>query len=520
MIKFFRRRLHRPDRGAVLVVAVPALVMAIAAAALGVDIGRIALDRRNDQKVADLAALDAARAIGFILNTTNQAGYQSAAQTAAVASAARNNFVSGTGGRTITATIGSIDSNNVFQSTGSSAVRVVASSYLAYAFRPGGRTVSATGVAFVGNPIAAFSVGSQLVSLNTNRAYLDPLLKGMLGASAALTAVSYDGLATGNVALSALQTALLANNIQVGTVDQLLNTNIKVTDLLSATATALGASTATTEINDLLAANLSSTAVVKLADLLDVATPSDSAVLASKINVFQMVNGAAQLANGQNFASLGTGISLGSLATMDASVKVVSPAQTGIGPVGTTAANSQAVIRLGLDLKVGLLGSLVHVQLDYTTGSASGTLNSIVCGTPSSVGVTANSSAATVTATASTAITGTLTLTPSTIGAYGPTNLTFNGPTYPTATQRIPNSTTGLGSTSIGVAATGNILVNLVLAVLNPLANVLSSALTSAATLLNPVLKAIGVDVGGADVTALGIFPDPTSCGGHPRIAQ
>ena len=75
--------------------AIPALALCIAAAALGVDIGRIAVDKRSDQKVADMAALDAARAVGLILDTTNQAGYNSAAQTAAVASVARNGFTVG-----------------------------------------------------------------------------------------------------------------------------------------------------------------------------------------------------------------------------------------------------------------------------------------------------------------------------------------------------------------------------------------------------------------------------------------
>ena len=83
-----RIRNSRRERGAVLVLAVPAVVVCIAAAALGIDIGRVALDKRSDQRVADLAALDAARAVGDILHTTNQAGYNTAAQTAAVCAAA------------------------------------------------------------------------------------------------------------------------------------------------------------------------------------------------------------------------------------------------------------------------------------------------------------------------------------------------------------------------------------------------------------------------------------------------
>ncbi len=114
--RFLRRR---SERGSVFVMAIPALAICIAAAALGVDIGRIAVDRRSDQKVADMAALDAARAVGLILGTTNQAGYQSAAQAAAVASVARNEFVIGEDGHTVTAEVGKINSQtNEFVSGG------------------------------------------------------------------------------------------------------------------------------------------------------------------------------------------------------------------------------------------------------------------------------------------------------------------------------------------------------------------------------------------------------------------
>lgn len=519
---FIARRVRRSDRGAVLVIAVPALAMAIAAAALGVDIGRIALDKRNDQNVADLAALDAARAVGFILNTTNQAGYDAAAQAAAVASATRNGFAHGVSGRTVAAVAGTMNSSNVFAAGGTSAVQVTITSYLDYAFRPNGRTVTATAVAHVGSPIAAFSIGSNLVGLDTSKSYLDPMLKSMLGASGNLTAVSYNGLATGNVTLGGLQNALIASGISVGTMSQLLNTDIKITDLLQATATALGTSTATTEINDLLAANLNAAATIKLSQLVNVATPSDSAALAGTVNVFQLVNGAAAIANGSNFATVASGVSIPGLMTVDAAVKVISPAQTAIGPVGTTAETAQVVLRLTLHLKVGLLGSAVNVTLDITSGSAHGTLTSIVCGVSPSIGVSASTAAATATASASTAITGTLTLSPSTIGATGPTALSFSHPTeFAPVSKRAPSAAaSGIGSVSFGIAATGNILLNLVLAVLNPLGSVLSTALTNATSALTPILKATGITVGSADVTALGIYPSPSSCGGHPRLAS
>src|SRR4051794_14369710 len=118
-----RRMKARSERGAILVMAIPALLVCIAAAALGIDVGRIAVDKRSDQRVADLAAPDPARPIGDILNPTNRAGYDPAAQPAAVASAARNNFVVGVDGRTVTAVVGAIDPvSHVFSAGGAEAV--------------------------------------------------------------------------------------------------------------------------------------------------------------------------------------------------------------------------------------------------------------------------------------------------------------------------------------------------------------------------------------------------------------
>jgi uncharacterized membrane protein len=514
----------------VLIIGVVACLMAMSFASLGIDIGRYAVEKKSDQKVADLAALDAARAIGLILNSTNQAGYDTAAQTAASASAVRNGFTANGTTSTITAVTGSVDSTNTFvQDASASAVRVIVASRVTNQFIAGVKDIKATAVALVGSPIAAFSVGSTLASLDTSRSFLDPVLKGWLGATGSLSAVSYDGLASGNVSLAKLQTALLSAGYNVGTVNQLLTTDVKVRDLLTASASALGTSTAKTEINDLLAASISSTATIKLNQLLNVATPSDSAVLSGTVNVYQLVTGSAELMNGSSFAAVSTGLSLGNYGSADVSVKLISPAQIGIGPVGTTAENAQGVVKLVLHVKTSVLtallptlGTAVDVTLIYNVGEAKGTLSSIVCGASPSIGVSVNTSSVSVTGSATAALTGTITVSPSTIAASGPTALTFNYPSeFTPASKRVPNSTNSISSTSVTFSGSGSLLSTVVNAVTNPVATVVSTVLTNTlSTAITPALKALGIDVGAADVSALGIFPDPSSCGGHPRLAQ
>jgi uncharacterized membrane protein len=518
----FKRRGN--ERGAVLILAIPALVMAMAAAALGVDIGRIALDRREDQSVADMAALDAARAVGFILGTTDQAGYDSAAQAAAAASVARNGFVVGTDGRTVAAAVGVINSANNFVAGGTSAVQVTVSSYLANAFMPGGHTLTARAVALVGSPTAAFSVGSTLASLDTSKSRLDPMLKTMLGASGSLSAVSYQGLAGANLSLGKLQTKLLEAGLNVGTIDQLLTTDIKVRDLLQATASALtadGSNVAATEINDLLNATISSSATVKLGQLISVAAPGDASSLDATFNIYQLVFGSAEAVNGTNFVSIPlTGVNLGSLGGVSLSAYVISPAQTAIGPVGTKAENTQIALRVNVDVPLGL--SVAHVALTYTTAEAHVTLASIGCGATPSIGVTGNASAVTVGGTATTTglVVGTMTIA-SSVGATPTTALTFNHPSEfaPTTTKHLGGTNSGVSLNAVTVTGSG------ATAALAPLLQVaLPTTLTTLDLALQPairpLLQSLGLAIGQTDVAALGIYPDPSSCGGHPRLAQ
>jgi uncharacterized membrane protein len=59
--RLFGWRLRRDESGAILVRAVPGVVLALVATALSVDIGRQVVEKRTDQSVADAAALDASR---------------------------------------------------------------------------------------------------------------------------------------------------------------------------------------------------------------------------------------------------------------------------------------------------------------------------------------------------------------------------------------------------------------------------------------------------------------------------
>ena len=90
-----------------------------------------------------------------------------------------------------------------------------------------------------------------------------------------------------------------------------------------------------------------------------------------------------------------TGVSLLGLAGVTLSAYVIEPAQTAIGPVGTTATNSQVRMRVNVD--VGTRRSCCRSPTSsslHDGAKRKGTLTSIACGASPSMGITAPTSPA------------------------------------------------------------------------------------------------------------------------------
>lgn len=525
MSRLFGRR--RSERGAVLVIATVGVALAMVATALAVDTGRVGQERRRDQKVADLAALDAVR------NTAN-------AQALAVASAARNGFTVDAA-HTLVAEVGSVNASNVFSpGLGTSAVRVTVASPFENAFQPGERTVTARAVA-TQQAVAGFSLGSSLVTLDTSRStLLNNFIGGMIGSPGlSLALASWQGLASGSLTLSALRTQLANLGFSVGTTTQLLNTNVTLAQLFLAAANALTASGDVARANVLNALRLAVTGTntIKLGNFITIAQGADGTALASSLNLLQLVTGSAAVANGTNLVSVpNVTITVPGVLTTGVSLKVIEGPKFYFGPVGGSVSTSQVELTitpsLNLDISVlGLAGVKVTGSFPVRASGAGavGTLTAATCAGPGA-GITVNvdptafagSIAATLTVSANVILLGnipilsipTTNVLPSTDG--GATNLTF---AYP-AQFPPPNGTTTTkhaGSQPIGLQALTNInvgtpvvlnaialplvgtIVTAVLAVVKPVLGLLDNAI------LTPLLTALGVDVGSADVTALAV---------------
>jgi uncharacterized membrane protein len=524
---------RRDEQGAILILATLGVVLALIASSLAIDLGTVAQEARRDQSVADMAALDAARVL-----PTNPT-------TAARASAVRNHFPYTASGYSLVVewapTISGPFTTVVASLPSATAVRVKASSHRPNFFPgvSGPHAVTRSSISVV-RPTAGFSIGSSLVNLNTSSSVLlNALIGQAIHGTVGLSLVSWQGLATGSVGVSALQTQLASMGFSVGTVTQLLSTNLTLAQLYQATASVLtlGGDAANASLFNTLRIAATSSVQMTLGSLIQVAQGGDAAALGGKVDLFHLVTGSALVVNGTNTLALSNaGITVPGVLSTALSLKVTELPQFYFGPIGGSVSTGQVelVVTPKIDVNVSVALSLLRLTGDLpvrlTLAGATGTLSAATC---TGITVSADPKAFAGTAQVTTLRVSTLgiiplldialtSLTPSIDGPAVP--LTFSYPSQfappafskhagsqPIGLQTLTTYTTGtvtlLGSLPV-LTTTGGIVTAVLGLLPGILGNVDSSVLT-------PLLTALGLDIGSADVTA---FKDALQCKG-PALA-
>lgn len=352
-------RLRSGQRGAIGLMAAGTLAVALVFMLLTVDSGRLYLEKRKLQSIADTSALEAANRGGQCTSGTTAVTY-------ATQNATRNNFivVAGDATRGLAVTCGTLATNasntRVFSpdATKNDAIRVVVTETIATSIASGvwnlfqgvpvaaQTTMTATAVAALPPPAAALTIRSTALVVDSNNApILNALTGGLLGGSLNLSVAGWNGLINTNISLLSYldqlkvdlgltavgYTQVLGNTIGVG---QLIQSAINVLDpthTLTATATiaslvALKAAAGTTQ--------------VILGNALSIESGTSVAALAVNMRVFDLIQGFVQLANKKNGLVASFPINLAGLAQITASVQVLQPPQmSAIGnPAHATAA--------------------------------------------------------------------------------------------------------------------------------------------------------------------------------------
>lgn len=328
--------------GSVILMVTGFMLLAISFLALSVDTGRLYLEKRSLQRIADVAALEAVK----------HASSCAAATTAARAATARNEFAHGDGGKAVNVSCGRL---SVVQGVrelledvnDASVVRVVVTEPIPASLVMGGLfgnniEISAEAMASrKGTALAALTIRSTLLGVsvtnNPEANRLNTMLSGLLGSNVDLSVGAWNGLLHTDINLFQYLSALAINlGLSAGEVDQVLHANVSAGQLIQAAIDVIETQTGTPEttvnaLNAIVAmdainvAAATSPNTLKLHRLLSLDPEGDYTGAVMNLQLFQLVQGIIQLANRDNAAVANVPISVPGVGTVDLRLKVIEP---------------------------------------------------------------------------------------------------------------------------------------------------------------------------------------------------
>ncbi|MDD0997771.1 pilus assembly protein TadG-related protein [Pseudomonas sp. TNT2022 ID1044] len=331
------------QRGAIGLMAAGTLALALGFTLLVIDTGRLYMEQRKLQRVADTAALEAVSRDG------NCKSGQSAT-TYATQSATRNGFTV-SADNTLIVSCGTLQTGAenlrafVVDATKTAAVQVIVSRPVTTSIAAGigallsGAPVSLTtrldATAVAAEPkitLAQLSIRSTLLSVDSARSnLLNPLFSTLLGGNVNLTVGGWDGLVKTDINLLKFMDQLAIElGVSAGNYTALLNTQGSVTKFIKAAANVVNLNGASAEVKTALT-NLQVAATgaspIKLGDLLTLQTGTQEAGLDATVQLFQLIQGFVQLANKNSAVNAVLPVNLLGLAGVTTYIKVIQPPQ-------------------------------------------------------------------------------------------------------------------------------------------------------------------------------------------------
>ncbi|KPY90300.1 Uncharacterized protein ALO44_04991 [Pseudomonas syringae pv. tagetis] len=393
------------QRGAIGLVAALTLGLALLCTLVVVDSGRLYLEKRSLQRVADIAALEAAGRRGTCSGAATAPSF-------ATQSATRNGFTPNTDGRTLMTRCGTLttglQSQRVFvaDSTQALAIQVVAAHPVPRSIAAGigalfektpssaNVTISATAVAATAAPLAALTIRSAAVTVDSTRAaILNPVIGSLLGGALNLSVANWQGLADTDLSLLSYLDRLKTDlNLTAVGYSDVLNTTVSVSQLVQSAINVLGSNSTLSgaaAIQGLQLLKLATgTTTVLLGDLLAIQGGADLTALNTNLRLMDLVQGLAQLANDKNGVSAATQINVGSLAQVTTRIQVIEPPQLSaigdpsrIDPLNPRNGANRIYVRTAqmralVSINLPVLGTIT--SLANTAGSVVGSLTPIL----------------------------------------------------------------------------------------------------------------------------------------------
>ena len=398
------------QRGAIGLMAALTLTLALGFMLLVVDTGRLYLEQRKLQRIADVAVLEAVARNGDCLVPA------ATAATYAQASATRNGY-DAADSMTLNTTCGTLQAgaNNLrtflADAGKKDAVRVIVTHTVQtsvaagiYALMGPGPvslttqlTATAVSAPAVLPPLAMLTIGSTALVVDSSQsAALNLLLGQMLGGSLNLSAAGWQGLVDTQISLLGYLNQLAIDaHVTAGDYTTLLSKNIALTQLLDSAITVLqaGGTSTSLAVSGLTGLKVAagSTSIV-LGQLLQLQTGAVSSALNTNLQVFQLVEAFIQLANSQNAAVANIPLSIPGLVNGGVKVKVIQPPQ--LSAIGNPAlvtgqlndpnriyvrtAQVRTVLSLNLPVLSGISGLASAITSNALVSGLTDTLNNLL----------------------------------------------------------------------------------------------------------------------------------------------
>ncbi|UVJ44590.1 pilus assembly protein TadG-related protein [Pseudomonas sp. LS1212] len=341
-----RARLSGPRRqhGAIGLMAALTLGTALLFMLVVIDSGRLYMEQRKLQRVVDMAALEAASRGG-------DCAIGATATTYATESAIRNGFPLPDNTRTLAVACGTLVSDANHLRTFSAdpnkneVIRVRVSQTVPRSIAAGvgalfggapadpNINLTAMAVASVAPPVAALTIRSTLLSVDTSKsAILNQLFGGLLGGNLNVSVAGWNGLIDTNIdLLGYLDRLKIDIGLTAAGYDQVLSNTIDVSQLIQTTVNVLdpnGTLGATATIMSLQALKVAAgTTEVVLGNMLHIESGTKVSALDVDLQLFSLIESVVQLANKKNGLVAQLPIDLAGLAQITARVQVLEPPQ-------------------------------------------------------------------------------------------------------------------------------------------------------------------------------------------------
>lgn len=400
-------RLRSRQRGAIGLMAALTLGLALVFLLLVVDSGRLYLEKRKLQGIADMAALEAVQRNGNCIPATNTA------PTFAGASATRNGYViPPASALDVRCGVLSTNASNlrVFSqdSTKTDAIQVTASRPVLTSVAGGvwtlvngnaynvmtQLTARAVAAPKILPPQAQLTIKSTVLTVDSSKSdALDLLFGKLLGGNLSVGLAGWQGLVGTDINLLSYLNQLALNvGVQAGNYDELLAKNLKLGQLVDAAVTVLQAGGSTASVAAAAGAAKISALVgnldVTLGSLMQVQTGAVSAGLNTTVNAFQLIEAFVQLANKTSAVVADVPVTLPGVTT-NLKIKVIQPPQLSAIGDPTYAKNMTdlntriyvrtAQISVGLTVNLPLLNTpLVNTALNSLVAPLSDVLNNLL----------------------------------------------------------------------------------------------------------------------------------------------